>query len=116
MINRSKSKANDCLCDQTGGNAAMGFRGRLEILLQRGTDLDIDDCESVQEWINAIFTELKSFPSEHLSFRLHCLHAGLALLSISLDKAGEVEQQALPGQSVNFCPPGTRAGTFLGSV
>jgi hypothetical protein len=116
MINRSKSKGNDCLCDEMGGSAARNIRGCLEILLQQGTDLDIDDCESVQEWINAIFTELKSFPSEHLSFRLHCVHTGLSLLSISLDKAGEMEQQALAEQIVDFCPPGTRAATFLGSV
>ena len=95
MINRNNARVNDCLFDQTRENAARSVRGQLEMLLRDGENLDINDCESVQEWINAVFGELKSFPSEHLSFRLHCLHTGLVLLSISVDKAEKMEQPAL---------------------
>jgi hypothetical protein len=95
MTNRSITKVNGCALDQTRGNASRGIRGRLEVLLREGEVLDTDDHESVQEWINLTFDELKSFPSEHLSFRLHCLHTGLGLLSVALEKEEEMRQLTL---------------------
>lgn len=68
------------------------IRERLEILLNKGNNVDIDALESIREWMNEVFTELESFPSEHRTFRLHCLHTGLTLLSIASDKAGEDER------------------------
>jgi hypothetical protein len=91
MVSGSKTNANDCLLDDARGNAAKVINGTLQTLLQKGENLDIEDSESVQEWINIVFDQLKSFPSEHRTFRLHCVHTGLDLILISLDKAAEME-------------------------
>ncbi len=91
MINRNRIGFNDVLLDHSRGNAAKKVRVPLEILLQRGSDLDMENCESVQEWINMVFEELRPFPSEHRTFRLHCVHIGLALLTISMEKSEQMK-------------------------
>jgi hypothetical protein len=98
MTNTEITKADGCLLDQTARNSARNIPRRLEKLLRKGESIDIDDCESVQAWINATFDELKSFPSEHLTFRLQCLHTGLGLLSIALEKEEEMEQAAVSNE------------------
>jgi len=61
-------------------------KNKLESLIQRGKSIDPGDSASILRWMNATFSQLESYSSEHLSFRLHCLHTGLTLLSIALEK------------------------------
>ena len=86
MINKSKTTTQVPLLNQLNSRDPEHIEKQLECLIEEGKNIDINDFKSLYDWVNSTFTHLEPFLSEHLSFRLHCLHTGLTLLSIALEK------------------------------
>ena len=91
MVNRIKTDSNDYLTRGAWGNHANNNLAKLLTLLEQGENADIEDYELVHDWINIVFEELRSFPSEHRTLRLHYIHLGCRLLSICIDKSTEAK-------------------------
>ena len=58
----------------------------LELLIKMGESFNLNDLRAFGRWLKRTSKKLESFPSEYLTFRMHCLEVGTAMLSIALEK------------------------------
>jgi hypothetical protein len=104
MISRNKTRNRDSLLKQIDRTDPDCRKKNIELLIEMGRNIDVNDFNSLYGWINSTFTQLESFSSEHLTFRLHCLHTGLAMLSVALEKESWINDKICVSKHMPYSP------------